>query len=274
MTQTSKNPADLLKELGIRSPQDLDIEAIAEYCGATIRYRPLEGCEARIMGYKDRAIITVNIHSKRSRQRFSGGHELGHWMRDRGTVAFKCDEQSFVRDWSRENAEYRANRFASDLLLPLFMFSPLAHGLPITFASVRQLADAFEMSLTATAIRLVNYGSYPSMLACFGPEGREWFVASPSVRGKLWPVERPGSHTGAFRLLNSGQTQCGDLKDVRADEWINHPHADQYWIKEDSVAIRPQLILALLWWEDEQQLIDFAEWSERDSSRRSDLRSE
>ena len=274
MTQVLKNPVELLKELGVRSPEDLDIEAVAEYCGATIRYRPLLGCEARVMGYKDRAIITVNANSKRPRQRFSAGHELGHWMRDRGTVAFKCDEQNFVRDWSLDNPEYRANRFASDLLLPLFLFCPLAYGLPITFASVRKLADAFQMSLTATAIRLVNHGSYPSMLVCLGPQGREWFVASPTVKGKLWPVENAGFHTGALRLLRHGGTDSDGPKEVRADEWINNPYADQYWIKEDSLIVRPELVLALLWWEDEQQLIDFAEWEERNSDKRSDSRSD
>lgn len=42
-------PPELLRDLGIREPKDLDIEAIAEYCGATVVYRPLEGCEARII---------------------------------------------------------------------------------------------------------------------------------------------------------------------------------------------------------------------------------
>jgi len=72
-----KAPDAILEELGVREPADLKIEAIAEYCGATIIYAPLEGTEARILGYGDRAIITVNSAAPRGRQRFSGGHELG-----------------------------------------------------------------------------------------------------------------------------------------------------------------------------------------------------
>src|SRR5215471_9902800 len=138
MTCGSQSPEQILEELGIREPEDLDIEAISEYCGATINYKALEGCEARILGYRDRAIITVNLASSRERQRFSAGHELGHWMRDRGQLSFKCEDKSFVRNWSESSPETRANRFASDLLLPIAMFRPRARGLPVTFAAVRQ----------------------------------------------------------------------------------------------------------------------------------------
>ena len=72
MTSVSsyKSPATLLEELGITEPLDIKIEAIAEYCDATIVYEPLKGCEARILGHGDRAIITVNSTSLRERQRF------------------------------------------------------------------------------------------------------------------------------------------------------------------------------------------------------------
>jgi Zn-dependent peptidase ImmA (M78 family) len=82
-----KSPASLLDELGIREPEEIAIEAIAEYCGATILYQPLQGAEARIVGHGDRAIITVNEAVPIGRRRFSGAHELGHWMCDRGKHA-------------------------------------------------------------------------------------------------------------------------------------------------------------------------------------------
>ena len=219
MNSSEQAPADILADLGIREPGDLDIEAIAQHCGATIRYKPLSGCEARIMGFDDTAIITLNVHSSIERQRFSGGHELGHWMRDRRTASFQCNEQMFVREWSADNPENRANRFASDLLLPAKMFRPLSKGLPITFASVQELAGVFQMSLSATAIRLVEYGSYPSMLVCNSAAGRQWYIASSTVSGRLWPVDRPGQSTLAAALLNRRNLAEGP-QNVRADQWI------------------------------------------------------
>ena len=116
-------------------------------------------------------------------------------MRDRGTATFQCNEQMFVREWSEDNPEKRANRFAADLLLPPRMFRPLAKDLPITSASVESLAAIFNMSLSATAIRLVEYGSYPAMLICSGTAGRQRYVANSTVNGKLWPLDRPGQST-------------------------------------------------------------------------------
>jgi Zn-dependent peptidase ImmA (M78 family) len=270
MSSLLQTPTQILMDLGIRDPGDLDIEAIAEYCGATIRYKPLHGSEARILGYKDRAIITVNSVSSRERQRFSAGHELGHWMRDRGQVAFQCEDKSFTREWSANNPETRANRFASDLLLPVPMFRPLARELPVTFDTVRHLASTFQMSLTATTIRLVEHGWLPSMLVCNTDEGKAWFVASSELSGKLWPVNRPGKNTVAHALQSGASPQSP--QDIRSSEWINHPRADRYWIKEDSVMLRDRTVLSLLWWEEEQQLLDQEEYEERRFAERSDRR--
>jgi len=44
MVGVYKSPSRLLKELGITEPQEIDVEAIAQYCGATIVYERLEGC--------------------------------------------------------------------------------------------------------------------------------------------------------------------------------------------------------------------------------------
>lgn len=273
MVGAIQTPAQILSDLGIREPEDLDIEAIAEYCGATIRYRPLHGCEARIIGYKGKAIITINAASWRGRQRFSGGHELGHWMCDRDRIAFGCNYENYVRAWSDANPETRANRFASDLLLPLAMFQPQARGLPITLDSVQRLAEIFTMSLTSTAIRLVEHGGLPAMLVCNSPSKREWFAASSEAKGRLWPIARPGQGSLAFSLLTDiGIAERRGPVDIRADHWINHPRADRYWLKESSLRLKEGTVLTLLWWEDEQQLIDLDEYEERTGGWRSDGR--
>jgi hypothetical protein len=274
MTTTNssvQHPAKILADLGIREAKDLDIEAIAFHCGALIQYKPLSGCEARIMGLNDSAIITINANSSPERKRFSGGHELGHWMRDRGTATFQCNEQMFAREWSEDNPEKRANRFAADLLLPARMFRPLAKDLPITFASIESLAAVFKMSLSATAIRLVEYGSYPAMLICSGTTGRQWYVASSTVNGKLWPLDRPGQSTQAAALLQGRAAPTGP-QDRRADQWIKNFRADQYWIKEDSRLWSNGSVLSLIWWEDESQLIDQENFEEESGSWRSDGR--
>lgn len=255
----------LLEELGISSPSEIDIDAVAQYCGATILYEPLSGCEARILGHKERAYITVNASAPRARQRFSAGHELGHWLRDRGRVAFACTDSQFMSGWDSVNPERRANRFAADLLLPTFLFRPAARLKPVTFDTVRALADAFTTSLTATAIRLVEEGGLPSMLICSDETGRRmWFARSPIVHRALWPRDQPGSWTAARRLLNSGL--AGDPEDVDADEWIEHPNSSRYVLREHSIRMGER-VLTLLWWKDESQITDLADRDDDDDDR-------
>jgi Zn-dependent peptidase ImmA (M78 family) len=83
----------LLQELGITEPDEIDLEVIAYYVGAGVRFRRLEGCEAHIVGTSDQAIITINDRSGFRRQRFSIAHELGHWQHHRGkALVCRVDE--------------------------------------------------------------------------------------------------------------------------------------------------------------------------------------
>ena len=256
MTPQFKAPAIVLDELGITEPSEIEIEAIAEHCGATIVYEPLDGCEARILGRDDRAIITVSSRSSPGRQRFSAAHELGHWMRDRGKVAFACTEANLTREWDDDvdNPERRANRYAADVLLPRKLFTKYARSSEPTFESTRDLARSFQTSLTATAIRLVELG--PSLAMVIGTEasGRKWFFAGKDVPKALWPRPRPGDSTNASKLL-AGTAYKLEPKVVDADEWIEHRDAANYTVKEDSIVIYPGFVLTLLWWQSDAQIL-------------------
>src|SRR5947208_3288158 len=107
MSWRFRTPNQLLGDLGISGPDEIDVDAIAEYCDATIVYEPLTGCEARIVGSEDEAYITVNSNSRRERQRFSGAHELGHWMRDHGHIAAISCAAKQMTEWFQQNPEYR-----------------------------------------------------------------------------------------------------------------------------------------------------------------------
>jgi len=249
----------LLNELGISEPSDIQIEAIAEHCGATIVYQRLKGSAARILGFGDRAFITVDSESRRERQRFSAGHELGHWMIDRGKVAsFVCAERVFATEWVNDNPERRANRYAADLLLPSFMFEPRAKNLEITFTTVELLAQEFQTSLTATAIRLIEYGSFPAMIICSELGRRKWFIPGPDIPREIWPRDAAGVYTCAYDLFHGNHNEEPPT-DVQADGWITHPQSRKYSIREHSKKISHDLVLTLLWWKNESQLLGLQE---------------
>jgi IrrE N-terminal-like domain len=256
---TPRMTADkLIKGLGISEPEDIDVEAISQYCNATVVYEHLTGCEARIVGNRDRAIITVNSESRRGRQRFSVAHELGHWMRDRNQVGFSCTNALFRSQWGSLNPEKGANEFAADLLLPQTIFGRYAYATPVTLEAVRKLARKFDTSLAATAIRLVQHGSFPAMVIYITQGVRKWFVAGPDVPSVLWPKESPSRKTLAWDLIHGDSKECGPTA-VQADGWLTHPEAENYELIEDSVGFRDGSILTLLWWKNEKQIIDLIE---------------
>jgi hypothetical protein len=270
----AKTAEQLLEELGITEPNQLQIEAIAYHCQAVILYEPLSGCEANIVGRGDRAIITVDSKAIRTRQRFSAGHELGHWMKDRGQVAFGCSREQIDSHWTLNNAETRANQFASDLLLPTKLFVPLAKNRPITVETVRELGRVFEMSLTATAIKLVRFGSFPSMLVFYEDGERKWFIpSSQDLPRQLWPAKQLDPITLTARLL-SGEIKQEAMGDVRTDKWFDARNAYRYYLRESCFNSGPASVVTLLWWEDEKQLIDLQQEEESNAARRSDWRPE
>jgi hypothetical protein len=131
----------------------------------------------------------------------------------------------------------------------------LRSGKAITLQAARELAHKFDTSLAATAIRLVQHGSFPAMVVYLSEGRRRWFVAGPDVPSVLSPREIPSKRTLAWELMQVGSNEPGPTT-VQADGWLTHPEAEKYELLEDSVRFRDGSILSLLWWKDEKQIID------------------
>jgi hypothetical protein len=259
---------ELLKGLGITEPEEIDIEAIAQHCDATVTYGPLTGSEARILGTDRKAIITVNPNASRGRERFSAAHELAHWMRDAGEVAYLCNPDNTFDESGGGNRETRANDYAADLLLPRFMFTPRAARRSMTLETVSDLANTFTTSLTATSIRLIELGSFPAVVVVSDAERVRWFRRGPDVPESLWP-HVPGRKTFAYDIVR-GKAENG-ANNVYVDEWFSGA-TERHSIHEDSRRLTQELVLSILWWTDESPLQAIAERDEQRSYGRSDWR--
>ncbi len=180
---------------------------------------------------------------------------MGHWICDRGNIAFLCTEKMFNEDWFQKSRESRANSYAADVLLPRTMFRRHSKKKEIAFFTVKELAKEFQTGLTSTAIRLVELGSYPAMILCSKDGRRKWFTRGPDVSKRIWPCESVERGSVAFDILDGRSVNEGPV-DVYANVWINLPDADKYEIREHFIKITSDLILSLLWWKDETQLLD------------------
>lgn len=246
---------DLLQSLGITEPGDIDLEAIAYDQGAVIKYRPLDGCEARIFGSGDRAIITVDNRKLPARQRFSAAHELGHWYHHRGRAVCQPDD---IGNPQRNlfHPERVADSYAVDLLMPRYLFVPRANALGrTTYEAVESLAAEFRTSKTATAIRLIELGPEPAMLLCHGPEGRKWFSRPENIPKHWFPRDELDVDSYALDVLQGDERRTRRIL-IGADAWFDRYGADRLEIYEQSFKVSDDEILTILIFKDEEMLED------------------
>lgn len=245
-----------LLELGIQTPDAIDLDAIAWDEGVRVQYKDLNGCEARLVGYNNRAIVTIRDQSDPRRKRFSLAHELGHWNYHRGR-SFECRVDDWVEGYTSKPVEEReADTYASELLMPKYMFDPLARKLKRpTFDGVKELADKFNTSITATAIRLVNINVWPLILVCNSKSGRIWFNRSKDVPERWFPQKELSSDSMAFDQL-FGEEERVRAQKATADTWFDNREAERYDIVEDAIRISNNQVLSLLWIENNEMLSD------------------
>jgi len=239
----------VLQDLGVAEPEEIDLEAIAWYLGAQVRYRALHSCEARLIGRGDRAIITVDGRKDARRQRFSIGHELGHWRHHRGRCLICRSEEIGNPGRSTTDPERVADAYASDLLLPRYLLDPLLRNVPKpTLAAIRTIALKFEASLTATLIKVVESDRFPLLIVCHKTGGRRWRWFRRSALVKPWfPKEELDPESPAFALLyGSGPDEQRAPSKIGADAWFDRRGAEEFEMLEQSYRLPGQQVVTVL----------------------------
>lgn len=240
---------DLLRYLGVSAAKDIEVEALAEILGVTVRYRLLSGCEARILGSENRAIVTVNSKSAPARRRFSVAHELGHWRWHRGKQLMCKPEDVEAGDKNRVgplSKERVADRYAAELLMPEYLVRPVLGRIGrVDFEHVRAISDAFATSLPASAIRLVELNLVPNLLVCHGASGRRWFVRARDVPERWFPSAELGHESLAFDMIFSGQVRERP-EAVPASAWFDRREAERYEVIEQSCRLASGDVVTLL----------------------------
>ncbi|MEZ0122112.1 MAG: ImmA/IrrE family metallo-endopeptidase [Candidatus Reddybacter sp.] len=247
-----RQPEVILQELGIDDPEEIDLDLIAFTLNTSVKRMSLSGCEGQIIGTHTRAIISINSDSDPRRQRFSLGHELGHWVNDRGkNLTYQCSDADMRQyttnrmDFKRQK-EVRANSFSAELLMPGYLFNRYHPEREITGDTVKYLSSLFDVSRTSASIRLVEASDRPCMIVCWNSSGkRKWFFRSSIVPESVWP------HNMVLRPRNTfAETNAVE---VDADKWIDGVDAENYTLIE-SQYYNGYDNFTLLWWKDESPL--------------------
>lgn len=241
-------PAErILLELGIQTPQEIDLETIAWTLGAAVNYRTLENCEAMIVGSNRRAIITVNRNAIPTRRRFSLAHEIGHWHHHRGRVLF-CGARDIENPaHDALNPENQADQFASDIILPGFMFKPRIVKLKRpNLARIREIAGEFRVSNTATLLKTIDSDQFPIIAVCHNKKRRRWFRRAPMIPGWWYPGDELDHESFAFEMLFGCASESSYPQKVGADAWFEFRGVDRFEIQEQSFLLPNEEVLTLL----------------------------
>jgi hypothetical protein len=216
-----KTPESLLRSLGVDSATGIELEAIAWYCGLAVRYAPLAGCDARIVGRGDRGVLTVNSAQSPARRRFSLAHELGHWQLHRGRLMLCRAEEIEGSITEARGLELDADQYAAALLMPRYLFVSAAAELQNKppWAMAEALAAQFQSSLLATALRMITLDVWPGWLVCHTREGRPFSFKAPSVEDIGRPPLAIDHRSAGFDVVHANATGVRARK-VAGDVWF------------------------------------------------------
>jgi hypothetical protein len=181
----------LAEEYGFCHPREIDLEALSIDRGLKLKFGGISGCEARLVRIGKRGIVRVKEKEVASpRGRFAISHELGHWELHPDTQSFVCTVNN-LRDYERDPKEIEANAFASELLMPTRLLRPFLEKQELSVETAKKMAEHFNVSMTAAAIRL-----------CFEKRDDSYLILSKGCR-----VEWASRHTDRMGVwVDRGQT--------------------------------------------------------------------
>lgn len=205
-------------------PLPVPVEELAKLAGISkIESFASEGFAGALVtnAEKSDGAIFYSSRDPRPRQRFTIGHELGHfllpWHR---RSQFNCKPQdlgfSAKAEWETE-----ANRFSAELLMPrsLVIGRLRAEGSP-DISHITSLAQTFETSLEMTARRYIELNEFPCAIV-FSKDN----VVRYSVRSDFFEMPLAVRKGDALPCASESRQSKGDSKD-----W--HEIDAHWWLRE------------------------------------------
>lgn len=246
----------ILKEFYIQQPEDIrELSDLKGICGSKkvfVRSDYLQNCAAKILIENDNAVIIYdNNMTYQPRIKFSIAHELGHYLLHRNhRNLFEDNEKQIARYYSNDGLEKEADEFASELLLPSILFNEAIDNVDLEipdFNMVRSLADIFNMSITATVMKLVQCGKFCIALIACENNMIKWFYSDPEFP---YRIKLPGTNldntTCAHDFFNSGKHFDSHEK-LYADAWCTNARSEDIINEHVHCSDEFRYTLSIIW---------------------------
>ena len=151
---------------GITEPNEIDIYAIAIDKNLMILDKKIDGAKGRLICREEIGIVVVDSKiDLEARKRFVIAHELGHFELHKTKRQINiCDEEAFLIHYKTSEFENEANIFAGELLIPEELLNKFDNSKDFSKNHISNLANIFNVSLSACAFRYVENGRLPIAL--------------------------------------------------------------------------------------------------------------
>ena len=219
----------------------VDVQALALDVGKELKWpdpifkveaASIPGFEGGLFRVDDRgwALLYNSEIASPGRIRFTQAHELGHYLVHRlQQDEFACSQADVLNSQDAyEVREAEADRFASELLMPMKKFRTLIPD-RVDFDALSEGSSLFGVSLTAAAIRWIRSTDESAVLIVSRDDFVAWSISSQralkngayiKTRGLAVPLPA-GSITASHDVaaIRTGEP-------VSLDSWFPHAHPD------------------------------------------------
>lgn len=241
---------ELHKHYAITEPGEIDVVKIAMARGVYVANGLTPGTDAWLARGKKMGFARVSDAIREpGRRRFAIAHELGHWElhAEENQLGALCKEAD-LRDYRSSPLEAEANMFAAEFLMPKKLFCAACQGRTPCLALIKDLAEIFDTSLTATAMRYVELETR-TCLVSFSEDGRMKFWRSHLERehwlprGHALPAE-----SQAWQCWMNGLDESPAVE-LSGEVWFSHLRgSEELSVVEESMRLGGyNTIMSLLW---------------------------
>jgi hypothetical protein len=238
---------NLLRACNVRTRDEVRVRAFTEHLEIEVVFCRLDGADAQLVRFGDRAIIYVSERLiDPAAIRFAVAHELGHFvLGHRGPTIANLTAREGKRTRYSPEQEAEANAFASELLMPRSLLRGVCDVTPLDLEVPMKIARDFDVSILTAAIRCTELTNQPCG-AAFSVRGVvKWFARSASL----------GKCIQHGRLLRPGSLACRYFVDGTLDEGPHNVPAGAWFDTHSMVDIvehaicSPQhgTVLSMLW---------------------------
>jgi len=258
MTRASKTlplaeAARIWNLYGFNAPEEMVLEDLAMAMNIFVVDARLDSAAARLVRKGDYGLIRVSDQLRYSgHRRFAIAHEIGHFqLHKKVSQLLACTDADMQASYQSSPYEIEASIFAGALLMPTEVFRERV-GRQVPKATViKNLAQQFDTSLTATALRYVET-SKDYVAFVVSEKGRIlwWRVSESFGNHNLW-LESGNAiprYSAAAAYFHDGKTSDGPIE-VDLRDWLGEmPGIVAGYVYEQAIPL-PQFdqVISIIW---------------------------